>query len=103
MKRHFLVASAAAIAAAFNNGEPMKLVNTRTGYVVVEFQKGNVQFHDRFLEAEMKETGILIPPAYLDQFGGKEVIYFGDPLFEKAFLEVYYPLCIANSLYQWQS
>ena len=101
MKRSLFLASAA-IAAAFNNGEPMKLVNTKTGYVVVEFQNGKAQFHDRFLETEMKETGILIPPAMADQFEGKEVIFLGEALFEKAFVEVYYPLCIANSLYQWQ-
>jgi hypothetical protein len=101
MKRSLFLASAA-LAAAFNNGEPVKLVNTKTGYVVVEFLNGKAAFHDRFLEVEMKETGILIPPIMLDQFGGQEVIYLGDPLFEKAFVEVYYPLCIANSLYQWQ-
>ena len=35
-------------------------------------------------------------------FEGKEVVLFGDTLFEKAFVEVYYPLCIANTVYQWQ-
>lgn len=101
MKRSLFLASAA-IAAAFNKGEPMKLVNTKTGFVIVEFQEGKALFNDRFLEAEMKETGILIPPSLLKEFGAKEVIYYGDPLFEKAFVEVYYPLCIAHCLYQWQ-
>lgn len=100
MKRTLFIATSA-IAAALN-GESMKLVNTRTGFVVVEFQEGKASFHDRFLAAEMQETGILIPPAFLDQFEGKEVIFMGEPLFEKAFIEIYYPLCIANSLYQWQ-
>src|SRR5579863_10409366 len=45
-------------------GDSMKLVNTKTGFVVVEFERGLVHFHDRFLEAEMKETGILIPPSH---------------------------------------
>lgn len=101
MKRTLFLA-ASAIASALS-GEPMKLINTKTGFVVVEFREGKAQFHDRFLEAEMKETGILIPPLFAHNFEGKEVIYFGDPLFEKAFIEVYYPLCIANSLYQWQN
>ncbi|MES2272706.1 MAG: hypothetical protein V4487_00740 [Chlamydiota bacterium] len=101
MKRTFILA-AAALASSFNNGEPMKLVNTKTGYVVVEFSNGKVSFNDRFLEVEMKETGILIPPMLLHEFAGKDVIYFGDSLFEKAFVEVYYPFCIAHSLYQWQ-
>ena len=81
----------------------MKLVNRKTGFVVVEFLQGKVEFHDRFLESEMKETGILIPPALASQYEGKEVIFLGEPLFEKAFVEVYYPLCIANSVYQWQN
>ncbi len=102
MKRTLVLATAAAIASCFNNGESMKLVNTKTGYVVVEFCDGRASFNDRFLEVEMKETGILIPPILAKEFEGKEVIYFGDPLFEKAFVEVYYPFCIAHSLYQWQ-
>lgn len=101
MKRTLFLA-ASAIAAAFAKGEPMKLVNTKTGFVLLEFNQGKVAFYDRFLEVEMKETGILIPPALMPQFDNKEVIFFDDPLFERAFIEVYYPLCIANSLYQWK-
>jgi len=101
MKRTLFLA-ASAITAAFTNGEPLKLVNTKTGFVVVEFRQGKAEFFDRFLEAEMKETGILIPPYLLKAFGDKEMILLGDPLFEKAFVEVYYPLCIANAVYQWQ-
>lgn len=102
MKRSLFIA-ASAITSTFTNGDPMKLINTKTGFVVVEFNQGKVEFHDRFLEAEMKETGILIPPPFLKSFEEKEVIYLGDPLFEKAFLEIYYPLCIANTVYQWQN
>lgn len=81
----------------------MKLVNTKTGFVLLElFQNGKTLFHDRFLEAEMKETGIFIPHPFLSEYG-KEVIFFGEELFEKAFVEVYYPLCIANALYQWEN
>lgn len=97
-----LFIAAALIASFTNQGEPVKLINTRTGFVVVEFQNGKIQFNDRFLEKEMKETGILIPPILEEEFAGNKVIFLGDPLFEKAFKEVYYPFCIANSLYQWQ-
>ena len=72
----------------------MKLVNTKTGYVIVEFNEGKAHFNDRFLEAEMKETGIWIPPALASSFENKETIYLGDPL--------YYPLCISPIVYQWQ-
>lgn len=101
MNRSLFLAAAAMIA-FMNQGESMKLINTRTAFVVVEFQEGKVHFNDRFLETEMRESGILIPPILKDEFEGKEVIYLNDPLFEKAFKEVYYPFCIAHSLYQWQ-
>jgi hypothetical protein len=101
MKRTLFIA-ASAITATFTNGEPMKLINMKTGFVVVEFKSGKAQFYDRFLEAEMKETGILIPPSMASSFGDKEVIFLNDPFFEKAFIEVYYPLCIAHTVYQWQ-
>ncbi len=101
MKRSLLI-GATLLAAACNAGTTMKLVNTKTNYVVVEFSEGKVQFHDRFLETEMKETGILIPKSSSGEYEGKEVIYLDDPLFEKAFIEIYYPLCIANTVYQWQ-
>lgn len=100
MKRTLFLA-ASALASAFVKGEPMKLINTKTGFVVVEFKEGKAEFHDRFLEVEMKETGILIPPSFAKSYQDKEVIFFGDPLFEKAFIEIYYPLCIANAIYQW--
>jgi hypothetical protein len=101
MKRTLFLATSA-IATAFANGESMKLVNVKTGFVVVEFNQGKVAFHDRFLETEMKETGILIPPALASEYEGKEVIYLGDPLFEKAFIHVHFPHCFATSVYQWQ-
>lgn len=79
-----------------------KLVNMETGSVVVEFVNGKVQFTDWFLEIEMKKNGIYIPASIKQDFDGKEIVYMDDPIFERAFIDVYYPLCIANSLYQWQ-
>ncbi len=101
MKRSLFIAISA-IGSACANGEEMKLVNTDTGFVVVEFKEGKTNFYDRILEAEMKESGIFIPPLKVKDFDGKKVVLLGDPLFEKAFVEIYYPLCIANRLYQWQ-
>ncbi len=79
-----------------------KLMNMETGSVVVEFKDGNAEFTDWFLELEMQQNGIYIPFSMKPLFDGKEIVYMADPMFEKAFQEVYYPLCIANSLYQWQ-
>lgn len=98
----FICAALGSVIAVFSNGEEMKLVNTKTGFIVVEIKGGKAEFYDRFLEVEMKENGILIPPGMAKDFDGEKVIFLGDPLFEKAFIEIYYPLCIANQLYQWQ-
>lgn len=80
----------------------MKLVNVKSGFVVVEFDQEKALFGDRFLEAEMKESGIAIPANRRAEFGGKETILLGDPLFRKAFVEVYVPLSIASSAYRWE-
>jgi hypothetical protein len=80
----------------------MKLVNTRNGFVIVEFKNGSPQFHDRFLEAEMKESGIAIPAKRRDDFKGKDTIYFDDPQFQQAFTEIYVPLVLASKQYEWQ-
>lgn len=79
-----------------------KLVNEETGFIVVEFADGKAEFHDPFLEVEMRQVGIYIPPTKTHRFEDKEIVYLHDTLFRKAFTDVYYPLCIANSLYQWQ-
>lgn len=84
------------------NASEIRLINSKTGHTVVEFIEEATIFHDCFLESEMQEVGILIPFSRQSDFLGKEVIYLNDPLFKKAFLEIYYPISIANALYQWQ-
>jgi hypothetical protein len=87
------------------NGDSMKLVQKETGDVVIEFKDNTAIFHSRFLEKALKEDGVLIPPAMRAEFGGKEVVFVDDPLFEKAFVEVYWPFYMkaANSSYEWQN
>ena len=89
--------------AAFN-GADMKLIHSLTNYVVVEISRdGKVTFHDRFLKAEMEEQGISIPPSLRAQYNNQKVVYLNDPLFPKAFIEVYCPLVIADPAYTWKS
>ena len=80
----------------------MKLVNSRTGFVIVEFKDGDTLFHDRFLKAEMQDSGIAIPRNRLADFNGKDTIYLGDPQFQQAFSEIYVPIVLASKQYQWQ-
>jgi hypothetical protein len=79
------------------------LVNRETGRVIVEFREGKIQFNDLFLEEEMKENGIYIPTSYRSDFEDKEIVYLDDPLFQNAFIDIYYEYSIANSLYEWKN
>jgi len=96
------ILSAYSFLAAENQETLMKLVNTKTGFVLVEFKNGLPTFTDRFLEAEMKERGVSIPAARRNDFQGKDTVLLNDPLFQKAFVEIYVPLSIASPVYQWQ-
>jgi hypothetical protein len=85
---------------AFSNGETVKLINKKTNFVVIEFNNGKATFHDRFLEPEMREAGILIPSELAAEYGGKETILLDDELFEKAFKEIYYRYYTPHSVYE---
>lgn len=87
----------------FVKEEPMKLFNTKTHFVVMEFKDHLPIFYDRFLEVEMKDLGITIHPILRKEFKGKEKVYPTDSLFKKAFLEIYYPMHLASPDYQWKN
>ncbi len=83
-------------------GSIMKLVNKNTDYVVVEFNDGKATFNDKYFELMFKERGIVVPPAKQKEFQNKRVIFLNDPLFEKAFREIFYPHAMDRSTYQWK-
>jgi len=77
-------------------GEEMKFINAKTGKVIIEFQSSETLVHDPILRAEFEREGITIPPAFADEYSGKKTIYLSDEEFEKAFVEIYYPLTVKN-------
>ena len=85
-------------------GDPMQLVDKNTGKVILEFKDEAVTFYSPFLEAQFEERGILIPPLMQPEFQGKQEVLLGDPLFKKAFIEIYLPFYMAgaNSPYEWK-
>jgi len=95
--------SASALFAIQQEEVAMKLVNNRSGFVLIEFKNGTPLFQDRFLEAEMKERGIAIPVNRRAEYKGKDSIYPGDPQFQQAFTEIYVPLVLASNHFQWQN
>jgi hypothetical protein len=80
----------------------MRLVNGKNQTVVVEFDGDKTIIHNKFLEREMKEMGILVPEGLRSHFGGKECIYFDDLEFQKAFKEIYYLTCMDATFFQWK-
>ena len=81
----------------------LRLVNTKTNSVIVSFYENHAEIHHPILAKELEHSGIFIPPYLREMFEGKTTIFLEEPLFQKAFAEVYYPLVIANPDYQWKN
>lgn len=81
----------------------LRLVNTKTDSVIVSFYENRAEIHHPILAKELENSGIFIPPYLREKFDGKTTVFLEDPLFQKAFVEVYYPLVIANPVYQWKN
>jgi hypothetical protein len=75
----------------------MLLIHPDSNEVVVKIEKNDVKIINNFLFKGLKVNGISIPGALRDSFEGKKVIYIEDPLFAKAFIEVYYPNCLKEA------
>ncbi len=87
----------------FHKDTTMKLVNTKSGFVVVEYQGDKIIFHDRMLEKEMQVRGIVIPPALRCEYGGKSSVRLNEKEFQKAFKEVYCKQAFSPQSYEWSN
>lgn len=81
----------------------MKLINTQTGKILVEFDGKKACFHNKYLEQEMKSIGIPIPHGLRGSFKGQDQIFLEDELFQKAFKEIFYLTSIDHNLFKWDS
>ncbi len=80
----------------------MRLINKKTKQPLVEIQQERVHFYSDFLEKEMQVLGIEIPHGLQVQYGGKTHIMLGDPLFTKAFQEVYCVHYMDSTQFRWE-
>ena len=80
----------------------MKLIHKTTRFVVAEMDNKSITIKDPFLEKELKLKGIKIPQVLKDQFEGKTAVKMGDPLFPKAFKEIYLKLNMGETSYEWK-
>ena len=82
-------------------GVHMKLVNKEIDFIVVEFIDHKPIFYDRFLEAEMRDRGILIPSFLVKSYGNKTHVRIEDEEFERAFKEVFVPKAMGGEEFKW--
>lgn len=78
------------------------LVNQETGFIVAEYNDSTTIFHDRYLQAEIEETGVSIPTFLQTEYGGKNIVRTTDELFQKAFREVYVKFNRDTTKYKWE-
>jgi hypothetical protein len=80
----------------------MKLINQKTGFVIVEFHNALTQINDPYLKKEMEIRGITVPPFLRKSFQGTNRVRLGDRDFQRAFKEIYYELNLDHEVYQWR-
>lgn len=104
VKISLLLLSIIMASAGFSNC--LKLINTRTGKAIIEFQDEETVFHGGFMEWWFKEmkAAIVIPRILIPEYGA-QYIYCGHPLFRKAFVEVAWPYEFAyeGCPYKWEN
>jgi len=81
----------------------MKLVHKKTGYIIAKKTKDHLSINDPFILEEIKLKGISIPLFLRSQFNGHDVIKMGDPLFNKAFEQVYIKFAMKADGIDWQN
>lgn len=80
----------------------MRLINKKTAKPLVEIHQGQVRFYSEFLEKQMQLMGIEIPHGLQVQYAGKTHVLLGDPLFARAFREIYYIHYMDASQFRWE-
>ncbi len=79
-----------------------RLVNTHTEQPLVEYEGAKTIFHNKYLEHEMRDIGILIPHGLRGLYNGKETVRLGDDEFQKAFRDIYYLTAMNVETFKWQ-
>ncbi|MBM3197732.1 MAG: hypothetical protein FJZ58_00560 [Chlamydiae bacterium] len=80
----------------------MKLVAINPYEVIAEFIEDRVVIHRPLLQKEMEKIGIAVPSYKRESFAGKAIVKLDDPLFAKAFQEVFFALKMNTALYRWE-
>ncbi len=69
----------------------MKIIQVKEGTEFMSIKPGETaKFTNPYIQKGFEEFGIIIPPALVKDYAGKERVYLDDPEFEKAFRELYF-------------
>jgi len=78
------------------------LLNKSLNFEVLTIEDdGSVIIHDHFFKVNMQTQGVDIPAFLQDAYHHQDKVKLGDPLFAKAFQEVYWPMNMNPENYVW--
>lgn len=75
----------------------MLLIHPVNHFIVAEVNKDRVKIYNKYLLEALRINGICIPKKFQEVFKDKKMVYPGDALFPKAFVEIYYPFCLREA------
>jgi hypothetical protein len=79
----------------------MKIINLKDNTEFMSVKRGETaKFANPYIQKGFEEFGIIIPPALVKDYSGKERVYLDDPEFEKAFRELYFAFEMDPGEYQ---
>lgn len=81
----------------------MQLIHKTSKKPLIEFLKEQVLFYNPILEKMLRIQGIAIPLQLQEKYQQKAFVKLGDPLFQKAFCEIYCPQYFGSKEYEWKS
>jgi hypothetical protein len=80
----------------------MDLIHVKSGYVMATTDGDKVTVKDPILYKELSLKGISIPQDKRNAYHEKKVVFMDDPLFPKAFRELYLKKDIDHAEFRWK-
>ena len=79
----------------------MRLIHKKSRFNIITLEENTILINDPFLKKELLYKGISIPLYKRSEYGMKSSIKMEDPLFLKAFKEIFVKTRFSDSSYIW--
>lgn len=79
----------------------MKLINVSSNAIIAEISGNKIYFASAMMEEDMALNGIAIPEYLQGDYNDQFLVLLDDPLFPKAFKEVYYKYRMNHEENKW--